>query len=183
MSRDECFHASGSEIQYAGQVLVERIVTGASSSEDSLQPLALELAERVWRQVAADLLQDRPLNPAISLAVSKALIKAIDDGGSLMAMLGLARERGRPPVALDKKAKVGMEVLALMLKGESYEEAIAQIALRDHRTESAVEKDYLHAGPLIYPAREIEFVLYPGSFSQKERERFERLNRIRSQRN
>lgn len=183
MSRDEFSHASGSEIQYVGQVLVERIVTGASSSEDSLQPLAMELAERVWRQVAADLLQDRPLNPAISLAVSKALIRAIEDGGSLMAMLGLARERGRPPVALDKKAKTGMEVLALMLKGESYEEAIAQIALRSHRTESAVEKDYLHAGPLIYPAKEIEFVLYPGSFSQKERERFERLNRIRSQRN
>ena len=79
MSRDEFSHASGAEIQYVGQVLAERIATGASGSEDSLQPLTPKLAERVWRQVAADLLQDRPLNPAISLALSKALTKATED--------------------------------------------------------------------------------------------------------
>lgn len=79
MSKDEFSHASGAEIQYVRQVLAERIATGASSSEDSLQPLTPKLAERVWRQVAADLLQDRPLNPAISLALSKALTKATED--------------------------------------------------------------------------------------------------------
>jgi hypothetical protein len=182
MSTGENFSVSPAEMQYVGQVLIERMDKVADSSEDPLDPVTPEFAARVWNQFAIDSSEGKAANPVLSEALSKALTKLADEGKSLEILIGL-KNRGRKRVPLDKKVREAQLVLSLMVEGDSYEEAIAVIAEANNRSESAVEKNYAKTAPYAYAAKAIELLNEPESFSENKKQRFQALYRSKIQRN
>ena len=94
MSTGENFSVSPAEMQYVGQVLIERMDKVADSSEDPLDPVTPEFAARVWNQFAIDSIEGKAANPVLSEALSKALTKLADEGKSLEILIGL-KKRGQ----------------------------------------------------------------------------------------
>ncbi len=182
MSTGENFDASPAEMQYVGQVLIERMEKAADSSEDPLNPVTTEFAARVWKQFAIDSSEGKVANPVLSEALSQALAKLAGDGKSLEVLIGL-KQRGRKRVPLDQKMREAQLVLSRMVEGDSYEEAIAVIAEENHRSESAVEKNYAKMAPYAYGAKAIEFLIEPLSFSAKQKQRFDSLYKTKIQLN
>jgi hypothetical protein len=183
MSTGENFGVSPAEMQYVGQVLIERMDKAADSSEDPLEPVSPEVAASIWKQFATDSIEGKPANPVLSQALSKALTYLADEGSSLEVLLGLKPDKGRQPVPLDKKVREAQLVLSLMVEGDSYEEAIAVIAEANNRSESAVEKNYAKMAPYAYAAKAIELLNEPESFSENKKQRFQALYRSKIQRN
>lgn len=174
--------ATGAEMQYVGRVLIERMDKAADSSEDPLNPVTPEFAARVWQQFAIDSSEGKAANPLLSEALSKALTKLADKRKSLEILIGL-KKRGRKHVPLDEKVREARLVLSRMVEGDSYEEAIAVIAEENHRSESAVEKNYAKMAPYAYGATAIEFLIEPQSFSAKQKQRFDSLYKTKIQLN
>jgi len=166
--------ATGAEMQYVGQVLIERMDKAADSSEDPLNPVTPEFAARVWKQFAIDSSEGKAANPVLSEALRKALTKQAGGGNSLEVLIGL-KQRGRKRVPLDQKVREAQLVLSRMVEGDSYEDAIAAIADANHRSESAVEKNYAEMAPYAYAAKAVEFLIEPQAFSAKQKQRFDSL--------
>lgn len=174
MSTGENFGASLAEMQYVGRVLIERMNRAADLSEDPLNPVTPEFAARVWKQFANDSSEGKAANPLLAEALSKALTKLTGGGNSLEVLIGL-KQRGRKRVPLDQKVREAQLVLSRMVEGDSYEEAIAIIAEANHRSESAVEKNYATMAPYAYGAKAVEFLIEPRAFSEKQKQRFDSL--------
>jgi hypothetical protein len=172
--------ASRAEQQFASSFLLERMNLEPSEVK-RLQAPPADIFPAAWRAFVEDLENKDELSEGLSAALAAALRKAIETGASLNKLLGLHGQQGRPPTVLKEKEKVAVDVLSLMVKAQTFEDAVARVANTQNKSEEAIRSIYKKYADIAYDVKLIEMRYFQEHFSEEDFRRFDRLLRRRRQ--
>lgn len=170
--------ASLAQQQFASSFLLELINRGPSKV-DGLNALPADTFPAAWRAFVKDLENKDELSEGLSAVLAAALRKALATGASLNKLLGLKNLPQRPPTDLREKDRVASDVLSLMVKGDSFENAVAKVANTMNKSEEAIRSIYKKAAGSAYDVKLIEMRYFQQNFSDEDFRRFDRLQHLR----
>ena len=107
-----------------------------------LQAPSADIFPAAWRAFVEDLENKDELSEGLSAALAAALRKAIATGASLNKLLSLNGQKGRTPTVLKEKEMDAVDVLSLMVKGHTSEDAVARVANAQNKSEEAIRSIY-----------------------------------------
>ena len=173
--------ASPAQQQFASSFLLE-LMNRDPSEVDGLNALPADTFPAAWRAFVKDLENKDELSEGLSAALAAALRKAIETGASLNKLLGLHGQQGRPPTVLKEKEKVAVDVLSLMVKAQTFEDAVARVANTQNKSEEAIRSIYKKYADIAYSVKLIEMRYFQQNFSDEDFRRFDRLRHLRKKR-
>lgn len=173
--------ASPAQQQFASSFLLE-LMNRDPSEVDGLNALPADTFPAAWRAFVKDLENKDELSEGLSAVLAAALQKAMATGASLNKLLGLKDPPGRPSSDLREKDKVASDVLSLMVKGDSLENAVAKVANTRNKSEEAIRSIYKKNADIAYDVKLIEMRYFQQNFSDEDFRRFDRLRHLRKKR-
>lgn len=172
--------ASRAEQQFASSFLLERMRSEFLQLK-GIQAPPPDAFAAAWSAFAEDLEKNKELSEGLSAVLIRALRKAIATGESLNKLLGLNKLPGRSPSDLNENERLAIDVIGRMVKGQTFENAIAQVSDASNKSDETVRSIYKKSADMAYIVKLIEMRYFHQNFSEEDFRRFDRLLRLREQ--